>query len=159
MWIKDKEIAGDTVTKPIISEKCCAIYADLRIEQRRGVGRAPAHQHTNTPAHQQYQSWLHEVGLKNFVSVPEFTLWFVMERHLVLMLRQLKSSAKNLQNLLSLKSMSHSKFLIVTRLASFGRKCHKGPSYEHSQRKENARPQAHEGQTDTGSMCQCQRRL
>ena len=30
IWIKDKEIAGDTITEVVICEKACAIYADLK---------------------------------------------------------------------------------------------------------------------------------
>ncbi|CAM1306297.1 Uncharacterised protein r2_g1601 [Pycnogonum litorale] len=32
VWIKDKEIAGDTITKTIICEKASAIYCDLKAD-------------------------------------------------------------------------------------------------------------------------------
>ena len=36
IWIKDKEIAGDTITEVIICEKACAIYADLKAADNGG---------------------------------------------------------------------------------------------------------------------------
>lgn len=36
IWIKDKEIAGDTITEVVICEKACAIYADLKAADNGG---------------------------------------------------------------------------------------------------------------------------
>ena len=36
IWIKDKEMAGDTITEVIICEKACAIYADLKAAEDNG---------------------------------------------------------------------------------------------------------------------------
>ncbi|GFU45088.1 tigger transposable element-derived protein 1 [Nephila pilipes] len=110
LWIKEKQLAGDSISEAIICEKAGAIFQDLKRDVTETEGES---------SQGGERSKLLTI-LRNEVA---FIQLFVMEKHLVEILRWLKISLKFLKNSLVKKDIYRNKCSIVTKQRYFGKKC------------------------------------
>ena len=64
LWIRDKELAGDTVTESIVSEKALSIYKDLQREAASTEGETSSG--TRGVDFKASHGWLFRVNLNDF---------------------------------------------------------------------------------------------
>ncbi|GFS61322.1 tigger transposable element-derived protein 1 [Nephila pilipes] len=112
LWIKEKQLAGDSVSEAIICEKAGAIFQDLK----RDVIETEGESSQGGEGFKACRGWFD--NLRNEVA---FIQLFIMEKHLVEIQRRLKISLRFLKNSLVKKDTYRNKCSIVTKLGYFGK--------------------------------------
>ncbi|GFT16040.1 hypothetical protein NPIL_672611, partial [Nephila pilipes] len=100
LWIKEKQLAGDSVSEAIICQKAGAIFQDLKCDVTETEGESSQ----GGEGFKASRGWFD--NLRNEVA---FIQLFVMEKHLVEILRRLKISLRFLKNSLVKKDTYRNK--------------------------------------------------
>ena len=118
-WINEKQLAGDNVSEAIICEKARLLYSDITRDTVVLVLK---------------NLRLVKGGLTILKREQGFTVWLGMEKLQVQIKMLLKNSWRCLKTLWIERDLFPSKYSIVTREASSGKKCRKGPTSQEKRR-------------------------